>query len=202
MILATVLFVSSIAAAAPADTSSFRADSSVKEVSAGPVASLLVSGLAAETDTARKRPRAIEVSDAYATRLKIHLYGSYLMYPLFASQAIAGTKIYPDPRNAPDWAKTTHRVGATALAVVFTSNTVTGLWNLWDSRAAEKGRTKRYLHALFMLASDAGFTYAGAKLSDEAENDADKRSLHRTIAYSSMGVALTGIAIVKFLPED
>ena len=39
-----------------------------------------------------------------------------------------------------------------------------------------------------MLASDAGFTYAGAKLSNEAENSADKRRQHRNLAYGSMAV--------------
>jgi hypothetical protein len=45
-----------------------------------------------------------------------------------------------------------------------------------------------------MLTADAGFTYAGAKLSNEAETDAEKRKLHRTIALSSMGItAVSGV---------
>jgi len=53
-------------------------------------------------------------------------------------------QIFPDPSNAPTWAKTGHRVGATVIAGVFTSNTITGLWNLWDSRAVEDRRVLRY----------------------------------------------------------
>ena len=117
-------------------------------------------------------------------------------------QIIAGNQIFKDPRDAPTWAKTTHRVGATGLATVFTINTVTGLWNLWDSREAPQGRTRRTLHALLMLASDAGFTYAGARLSKQAENSVDKRRQHRAWAYGSMATALTGVAVIALGRED
>jgi len=156
----------------------------------------------AEDTVPRRRRKSIEVSDAYETRLRIHRVGSYLIYPLFIAQAVAGNQIIKDSRSAPDWAKTTHRVGATALAGVFTVNTITGLWNLWDSRSVEQARTKRTLHALLMLASDAGFTYAGVKLSEEAETSADKRSQHRTLAYGSMAATLAGIGVIKFWPEN
>jgi hypothetical protein len=161
----------------------------------------LVSGAQAAADTVRRRRKAIEVSEWYERRLRIHRYGAYAVYPLFAFQALAGTQLYRDSRNAPTWAKTGHRVAATGLAVAFTSNTVTGLWNLWDSRDAP-GKPRRYVHALFMLASDAGFTYAGAKLADEAETSAAKRSEHRTWAIGSMATALTGMAIVKYWPGE
>ena len=171
-------------------------------VPAGPLARGIGVTLGQFADSQPKRRRAVEVSDAYEVRLRIHRYGSYAIYPLFALQAIAGTRIYPDPRNAPDWAKTSHRAGATGLALAFTSNTITGLWNLYDSRSTESGRTKRILHTLLMLGSDAGFTYAGARLSDQAENSVEKRRLHRTIAYSSMAATLAGVAVIKFWPED
>ena len=171
------------------------------DTGAGPVLGPLVSGVQAPADTVRRRRKAIEVSDWYERRLRIHRYGSYAVYPLFAFQALAGTQIYRDSRNAPDWAKTGHRVAATGLAVTFTSNTVTGLWNLWDSREAP-GAPRRYVHALLMLASDAGFTYAGVKLADEAETSAEKRSQHRTWAIGSMATTLTGIAVMKFWPEE
>jgi len=107
-------------------------------------------------------------------------------------QAVAGNQLYQKSDGAPEWAKTGHRVGATALATVFGVNTVTGLWNLWDSRAVSQGRTRRTIHTLLMLASDAGFAYAGIKLADEAENSAEKRKQHRNLAFASMGVAITG----------
>ena len=168
----------------------------------GPVQVSLVSAVRPVQDTVPRRRRAIEVSEWYERRLRIHRYGAYVMFPLFAAQALAGNEIYKDPHNAPDWAKTTHRVGATGLATVFTLNTVTGLWNLWDSRAASQGRTRRTAHALLMLASDAGFTYAGVKLADEAENSVEKRREHRAWAYGSMATALTGVAVAALGRED
>jgi hypothetical protein len=48
-----------------------------------------------------------------------------------------------------------------------------------------------------MLTADAGFTYAGAKLSEEAEGSMDKRRLHRTIALSSMGVTVASALMMK-----
>ena len=79
---------------------------------------------------------------------------------------------------------------------------MTGLWNLWDSREAPQGRTRRAVHMLFMLAADAGFTYAGARLSDQAETSDDKRHLHRIWAYGSMATALTGVGLMTLWRED
>lgn len=147
-------------------------------------------------DTPRVRPRAIEVSDWYGRRLTIHRSLSYAVIPVFAAQWVAGERIYKHGNQAPEWAKTTHRAGATTLAGIFTVNTVTGLWNLWDSRSTPNGRGLRTIHALSMLVADAGFTYAGAKLSKEAETDFNKRREHRTIALSAMGVTIvSGVAM-------
>ena len=150
-------------------------------------------------DTPRVRPRAIEVSDWYSRRLTVHRDLSYSVIPIFTVQWIAGEQIYREGRDAPTWAKTTHRAGATALAGIFTVNTVTGLWNLWDSRSVPQGRGLRTFHALSMLAADAGFTYAGVKLAKEAETDFDKRRQHRTIALSSMAVTVVSGVAMKLL---
>ena len=145
-----------------------------------------------DTTAPRKRRKSVQVSDWYNRRLRIHRYLAYTTIPLYAFQAIAGNQLFQESSGAPEWAKTGHRVGATALAAVFTVNTVTGLWNLWDSRSVPQGRTRRTVHTILMLASDAGFTYAGLKLSEEAENSLDKRKQHRKVAYASMGVAIAG----------
>jgi hypothetical protein len=47
-----------------------------------------------------------------------------------------------------------------------------------------------------MLASDAGFAYAGIKLSEDAEESLDARRRHRNTAYASMGVAVTGAGMM------
>ena len=150
-----------------------------------------------EADTTpRRRRKAIEVSDWYERRLRIHRYGAYATLPLFVFQAAAGNELYHKGSGADGWARNGHRVGATALATVFSVNTVTGLWNLWDSRAVPQGRTRRTIHTLLMLASDAGFAYAGIKLSEDAEQSAEARRKHRNTAYASMGIAVTGAGMM------
>ncbi|HJQ19867.1 MAG TPA: hypothetical protein VJ867_05910 [Gemmatimonadaceae bacterium] len=147
----------------------------------------------------RARPKAVEVSEWYSRRLTIHRTLSYATVPLFAFQYVAGNQIWVSGAQAPAWARTGHRIGATTLAGVFTVNTVTGLWNLWDSRHAEAGRGLRYMHALSMLTADAGFTYAGAKLSEQAERSYDKRQLHKEIALSSMALTVVSGVLMKVL---
>lgn len=173
-----------------------------RDTVAGPVQSSLAVAVRASGDTVPRRRRSVEVSEWYERRLRIHRYGAYAVIPLFTVQAIAGNEVFKDPRTAPGWAKTTHRVGAAGLATVFTLNTVTGLWNLWDSRSVTQDRTRRTAHALLMLASDAGFTYAGVRLSSEAENSLQKRREHRAWAYGSMATALTGVAVATLGREE
>jgi hypothetical protein len=152
---------------------------------------------ALSADTLRARRKAVQVSEWYSRRLTIHRYVSYAVIPVFAVQYAAGDQLYKKSREAPAWARTTHRAGAATLAGMFTVNTVTGMWNLWDSRSVAQGRALRTVHALSMLVSDAGFTYAGVKLSEEAETSGDKRRLHRTIALSSMGVSVASALMMK-----
>jgi hypothetical protein len=157
-------------------------------------------GLRIQGDTIRpKRRRAVEVSEWYSRRLTIHRYTAYATIPVFALQYAAGNELYTKGASAPTWAKTMHRVGATSLAGMFTINTVTGVWNWWDSRSAPQGRVLRTLHALTMLGTDAAFTYAGAKLSNEAENSTDKRKLHREVALISIGVSVASGVGMKLL---
>lgn len=166
------------------------------------LAAQLVSAVPSDTPPpVRTRPRvkAIEVSEWYDRRLTLHRRLSYATIPLFAFQWAAGEQIWEKGRNAPQWARTGHRIGATTIAGVFTVNTVTGVWNLWESRAVPEGRTRRYLHAVSMLAADAGFTWAGAVLSEQAEKSIDKRRLHRTVALSSLGLSFTSGVLMKLL---
>jgi hypothetical protein len=155
--------------------------------------------LLAPLDTPRTRRRAVELSDWYGRRLTIHRYVAYSTVPVFALQWAAGDQLYRKSSDAPAWAKTMHRVGATSLAAMFTVNTVTGAWNWWDTRSQSKGRVLRTVHALTMLSADAAFTYAGAKLSNEAETSATKRREHRTVALSAMGVTVVSGLAMRFL---
>ena len=150
-------------------------------------------------DTVRQRRRSIEVSEWYSRRLTLHRYAAYAALPVFAFQYAAGERLYKYSNDAPQWAKTGHRVGATALAGIFGINTVTGAWNWWDSRSVNKGFVLRTVHALSLLGADAAFTYAGVKLSDEAENSAEKRQLHRTVALTAIGVSTVSGVAMKIL---
>jgi hypothetical protein len=183
----------SLAAQQPGDSSSLISVSRVPQYPVVPSAD------GRGGDTLQQRRRSVEVGEWYARRLTIHRYAAYAAIPVFAFQYVAGDRLYHEQSDAPQWAKTGHRVGATALAGIFSVNTVTGAWNWWDSRSQRKGRVLRTIHAISLLGADAAFTYAGVKLSEEAENSDKKRQLHRTVALSAIGVTtLSGVAMKIF----
>jgi len=146
----------------------------------------------------RPRVKAVEVSDWYNRRLTLHRRLSYATIPAFAFQWAAGQQIWEKGNTAPAWARTGHQVGATTVAAIFTVNTVTGVWNLWDSRHAPQGRKLRYFHAISMLVADAGFTWAGAVLSEQAEHDSSKRALHKKVALTCISITVGSGLIMKY----
>lgn len=155
--------------------------------------------LAAPADT-HPKARAIEHSDAYYTRLTIHRYGSYTMLPLFATEYVLGDRLM-NGGAPPEWLKPTHVGVATAIGGLFAVNTVTGLWNLWDSRNDSNGRGLRLAHSALLLASEAGFALAAAVADDdigESGFGGDRRTLHRNIAIGSMALSTVGTAIMWF----
>src|SRR5437867_905083 len=113
------------------------------------------SGHAATREIGRRR--AIQHSDAYYTRLTIHKIGSYAILPLFAGEYYLGNNLF-NGTNVPDWQKGAHGAAAWAIAAIFATNTVTGVWNFVEARKDE-GKVRRALHLALMLASDAGFAY-------------------------------------------
>jgi hypothetical protein len=148
---------------------------------------------------APQRPRAVEMSDAYHLRLTIHYVASFLTLPLFVTEYVLGTRLYRDPPGSRTL-RQEHRLVALGVGGLFAVNTVTGVWNLWDSRHQPEGRLLRYLHSGMMLAADAGFVATGmvaprggrrAYLDTPA-----RRRLHRTLALSSMGTALASYAMM------
>ncbi len=149
----------------------------------------------APADTVRRRRVVVEYSDWYARRLAVHRWASYSMLPLFAAQYAAGQQLLDHGIDAPLWARRSHGPMATGVAALFTVNTATGLWNLWDSRQDPAGRRSRLAHSLLLLASDAGFTATGL-LASRASNSGSARQLHRNIAFASMGTAVLGYAIM------
>lgn len=144
-------------------------------------------------DSARKRPRAIEYSDWYARRLAIHKAGSLVELPLFAAEYLLGDRLLNG--NGDDGVRNAHLGVAIGLGALFTVNTVTGVWNLVESRKDPAGRTRRLLHSALMLGADAGFAWAGA-IGGDASISASVRSRHKTVAIGSMGLATAGTLIM------
>jgi len=148
---------------------------------------------------AAQRRRAVEHSEWYYRRLTIHKVASYATLPLFATEYYLGDKLYRDEGTSST--KSAHSAVATGIGVLFGVNTVTGVWNLWDSRHETEGRARRITHSLLMLASDAGFVATAAMApegEDEFEGNSDDRSRHRAVAISSIGVATAGYVMMLF----
>jgi hypothetical protein len=195
----TLALVSALAAA-PADT--LPAPSPVVSPAPSPLAGVVEQPVgigapvfAGDTTPSRRR-KAVEVSDMYAFRLKIHYIASFATIPIFAAQAVVGEQLYNSENKGyppPAGMKTTHDAIAVALGALFVTNTVTGSWNWWETRNNEKGRTWRTIHAALMLLSDAGFAYTAALGSNaqfNARGGNPARDLHRNWAEASAGVAL------------
>jgi hypothetical protein len=151
-------------------------------------------GPSPSSDTTQERPQAIEHSDAYYKRLAVHRIASYTMLPIFATEYVLGQKLLSD-NAVPRWVKPAHGVAAGAVATLFGINTVTGVWNLWESRAEPEGRARRLVHALLLLTSDAGFVYTGT-LAGRARRSNSGATLHKNVAIASMSVATVGALIM------
>ena len=152
-------------------------------------------------DTIPHRPRAFVYSDAYTTRLTIHKWSSWAMLPLFAGEYVVGQKLYTDPQGG---SRDTHALLAAGIGGLFAVNTVTGAWNLWESRKDPHGRTRRWIHGITMMVADAGFL-ATAGTAPESEDGLGttegNKSLHRTLAISSGSLAL-GSWLMMLLWKD
>jgi hypothetical protein len=144
--------------------------------------------------TPSRRRKAVEISDSYALRLKIHYLASYATIPIFAAQAIVGQQLYNQELvGQPSRSLiTTHDAIAVALGGLFAVNTVTGAWNWWETRDQKEGRTWRTIHAALMLVADGGFA-ATAALGSGAKYSRGTlagRDLHKNMAIGSASVAL------------
>jgi hypothetical protein len=144
------------------------------------------------------RPHAIHYSDAYATRLKIHAIGSYVALPLYAAEYVLGQKLLTEEQNNPftrSSLRGPHKLVATALGAVFTVNTVTGVWNLLESRKDPAGRTRRWVHSIAMMVADGGMV-ASAMSAGAARRTNAGANQHKVIGISSMGLAVAASAMM------
>lgn len=174
----------------PVTVAPARIDSQATLLAIRPAGLQLVSRPAASQDTVpRKRAKAVVYSDAYGKRLTIHKTLSWAMLPLFAVSYVSGDQLIKKSGDAPEWARTIHPIAATSTAVLFGANTITGGWNLWESRHDANGRTRRYLHSILFLAASGGFAYTGTKLAEDAQERQSQRNVHRNGALISMGMS-------------
>ena len=158
-------------------------------------AAWMTAGATQPADTQPRRRHAVEYSEWYSRRLTIHRIGSYTMLPLFGAEYVLGNQLLHG--NEDSGMKPAHVAVATGIGALFTVNTVTGLWDLWDSRSDPGGRKRRTVHALTMLASDGGFVWTGAIADAAKRSDANARR-HRNVALGSIGVATIGTAMMWF----
>jgi hypothetical protein len=142
----------------------------------------------------------VDYSEWYYRRLDIHRWGSYAMLPLFIAQYVAGSQL--ESGGEDNWAEDVHPMLAGGVAALFATNTVTGVWNLWDGRKDPTDRKRRFLHAGLMLLADAGFVATGI-LADEAEDNGSGVGAHKTVAIASMSLATLSWAIMldTFRPD-
>ena len=156
-----------------------------------------------QSDAQPLHAAAIEHSDAYQTRAKIHKYASFATLPLFAAEIALGQSLYNTPTNT-GGKKGAHAVVGAGIVGLFGVNTVTGAWNLFGEGWQDTdGRTLRLVHGLLMMAADAGFLATTASGPNSGGRngaltfDTDKVK-HRNLAIASISVATAGYLIMLF----
>jgi hypothetical protein len=142
---------------------------------------------------------AIEHSDAYQTRARIHKYASFATLPLFAAELALGQSL--DGSN--DGKKGAHAVVGAGIVGLFGVNTVTGAWNMFgEGRRDTEGRTLRLVHGLLMMAADVGFLATTASAPSTGQNGAltfeASRATHRNLAIASVSVGTAGYLMMLF----
>ena len=146
------------------------------------------------------RPVAVEYSDGYYTRAKIHKYASFATLPLFATELALGQNIYNDPNANTSTAKGAHIAVGTAITGLFAVNTVTGVWNMWESRNDPSHHKLKLIHGILMLGADAGFvaTFASGPGGRDSSTLDTQKQTHRTIALTSIGLATGSYLLMLF----
>ena len=144
-------------------------------------------------------PAAVTYSSGYELRLKIHKYASFATLPLFATELALGQSLYNDPARGSK--RTAHGIVGAGIVGLFAANTVTGVWNLWESREDPNGRRLRIVHSVLMLAANGGFVAAAATAPSDHRGNlslASGKALHRDIAVASIGVGTVGYVLMLF----
>jgi hypothetical protein len=145
-----------------------------------------------------RRPVAIEYSDGYYTRTKIHKYASFATLPLFATEYWLGQSMYNNTITS--GTKTAHGVVGAGIVGLFGVNTVTGVWNMWEARNDPANHKLKLLHGALMIAADVGFvaTTTSAPGNSRNVNYLSNEQTHRTLALTSIGIATTSYLLMVF----
>lgn len=172
-----------------------------ESASAAPIASLTMPATLFPQDSAQPvHAVAIEHSDAYLLRAKIHKYASFATLPLFAAEVALGQSL---DGSSNDPKKGLHAVVGAGIVGLFAVNTVTGAWNLFgEGRQDKEGRTLRLIHGLLMMAADVGFLATTASAPNTGQKgaltfEADKTK-HRNLAIASVSVGTVGYLMMLF----
>lgn len=152
-----------------------------------------------EPQTRPARPVAIEYSDGYYTRAKIHKYASFATLPLFATEIALGQSLYDGTGGSK---RSAHAVVGAGIGGLFAVNTVTGIWNMWEARKDPANHKLKLLHGILMLAADAGFVATNASTPNSGRNGiatfSANASTHRAIALTSIGIATGSYLMMLF----
>jgi hypothetical protein len=149
-----------------------------------------------QDDTQPLHAAAIEHSNGYQTRAKIHKYSSFATLPLFAVELALGQSLYNNtPGLKAGGNRTAHAFIGAGIVGLFGLNTVTGAWNLFGEGWSDRqGRTRRLVHGLLMMAADVGFLateQSGPNSGSPRQAltfETDKVT-HRNMAIASISVA-------------
>ena len=170
----------------------------------GPTLSLVLPLPMLEPDATQPlHAAAIEHSDAYKTRLKIHKIASFATLPLFATELWLGQSLYNTPGNV-DTRRSVHAAVGAGIIGLLGVNTVTGMWNMFgEDRKDPNNRKLRLTHGLLMLASDVGMaaTWAYGPNSNsrhQALTFESRKSTHRNLAVASISVGTAGYLLMLF----
>jgi hypothetical protein len=173
------------------------ADEAAAAVAAGDAAAAITGNDASAKQTPAPPPPFV-YRDADHTRLKIHKLASFTMLPLFAAEGVVGKMLYDNPTDS---RRSVHNGIALGIGGLFAVNSITGTWNLIESRKDPNGRTKRIIHSVLMLASDAGFLATAMSTPSSRHRSltyVDDRTKHRNLAIASISSATIGYVIMLF----
>jgi predicted metal-dependent enzyme (double-stranded beta helix superfamily) len=146
---------------------------------------------------------AVEHSDAYERRKKIHKYASFATLPLFATEFALGQSLYNTPAN-PGSKRALHGFVGAGIVGLFAVNTVTGAWNMFgEDRKDPEGRTRRLVHGLLMMAADTGFVITerlgpNSHSQRQALTFESRKATHRNVAIASISVGTAGYLLMLF----